>query len=186
MLLGRRSYADTSGLMICVNEIHNRNAEESFARLDVGAHTDHHAAIKDIRGGHEMRCVPKSPLLSLAFLTGVAVAAHAQSVANLPPAGTAPAAQPPAYSAPTATGPNPGNNVSIPSAPTFQKPADWDGNRNAHPYSTSGVGPNPGVNVIANNEPSKPQGGQTPAEHPYSQSGTGPQPGLNVAIPNSH
>jgi hypothetical protein len=136
----------------------------------------------------EMRYSPKTAVLSLVFLTGVAVAAHAQSVANLPPAGGAPTSiQPPASSSPLIAGPNPGTNVSISSGPAYQKPADWNSNPAYHPYSTSGVGPNPGTNVSANNEPySPPAGGDSPATHPYSQGGTGPTPGANVTIPNSH
>jgi hypothetical protein len=134
-----------------------------------------------------MRCLLKSSLLSLTLVAGAVVAAQAQSVANLPPAGAPTSVQPPAYSAPPVAGPNPGSNVSIPSAQTYQKPADWDTNPAYHPYSTSGAGPNPGSNVSANNEPyAPPSGGDSPATHPYSQGGTGPSPGSNITIPNSH
>jgi hypothetical protein len=125
----------------------------------------------------EMRYSPKTTVLSLAFLAGAAATAHAQSVANLPPAG-APSVQPPTYSTPPVAGPNAGSNVSIPSTPAYRKPTDWDSNNAYHPYSTSGAGPNPGTNVSANNEPyAPPQGGDAPATHPYSQGGTGPNPG---------
>lgn len=134
-----------------------------------------------------MRCLPKSSLLSLTLLAGAAVAAHAQSVANLPPAGTPTVVQPPAISAPPVAGPNPGSNVSIPAGQAYQKPADWNSNPAYHPYSTSGAGPNPGSNVSANNEPYTPSAaGDSPASHPYSQGGTGPSPGANVNIPSGH
>lgn len=125
-----------------------------------------------------MRCLLKSSLLGLTLSAGVAMAAHAQSVANLPPAGTAAATPAPTYAAPPVAGPNPGSNVGIPSTQAYQKPADWATNRTYHPYSSSGGGPNPGSNVSANNEPyAAPPGGETPATHPYSQTGSGPNPG---------
>jgi hypothetical protein len=125
-----------------------------------------------------MRCALQTTLFSLTLLAGLAASAYAQGVANLPPAGAPPATAPPAYSAPTVGGPNPGSNVSIPSTPSYQKPADYDSNRNYHPYSTSGGGPNPGSNVSANNEPfTPPAGADTPASHPYSPGGAGPNPG---------
>jgi hypothetical protein len=125
-----------------------------------------------------MRYSPKTTVLSLAFLAGAAVAAHAQSVANLPPAGAPAGVQPPASSAPLIAEPNPGNNVGIPGGPAYQKPADWESNSAYHPYSTSGAGPNPGTNVSANNEPyAPPPGGDAPATHPYSPGGSGPNPG---------
>lgn len=125
-----------------------------------------------------MRCLSKSSLLSVALLAGAALAAHAQSVANLPPAGAQPntAVQTPASAAPQIASPNPGSNVGIPSAARYQKPADWDSNRAYHPYSTSGAGPNPGSNVSANNEHyTPPQGGDVVG--PYSKQGDGPNPG---------
>lgn len=124
-----------------------------------------------------MRCLSKSSLLSLALLTGAAMAAHAQSVANLPPAGAQPkaAVQTPAYAPPQVASPNPGSNVNIPGTAAYQKPADWSSNPAYHPYS-SGAGPNPGRNVSANNEPyTPPPGGEAPS--PYSQKGDGPNPG---------
>jgi hypothetical protein len=134
-----------------------------------------------------MRCLRNTTLLSVTFLAGVAIAAHAQGVANLPPAGTSTGVQPPAYSSPPIAGPNPGSNVGIPSTPAYQKPADWESNRAYHPYSTSGAGPNPGSNVSANNEPyTPPSGGDSTAAHPYSQGGTGPAPGANINIPSGH
>ncbi len=126
-----------------------------------------------------MRCSQKTTFLSLVFLAGTAVAAHAQSVANLPPAGGAPTSvQPPASSAPQIAAPNPGNNVGIPGSQAYQKPADWDTNRAYHPYSTSGAGPNPGSNVSANNEAIR-LAPNTAATDPYSNrsAGTGPSPG---------
>jgi hypothetical protein len=135
----------------------------------------------------EMRCLTKTSLLSLALFSGGAIAAHAQSVANLPPAGAAAGTPSPVYSAPPVAGPNPGSNVGIASAPAYQKPADWESNRAYHPYSTSGAGPNPGSNVSANNEPyTPPPGGDSAAGHPYSQGGSGPAPGANINIPSGH
>jgi hypothetical protein len=134
-----------------------------------------------------MPCLSKSLFLGLTLAAGAALSAHAQSVANLPPAGAPASAQPPAYAAPQVASPNPGSNVSIPAGPAYQKPADWDSNRAYHPYSTSGAGPNPGSNVSANNEPyTPPAGGDSTAAHPYSQGGTGPAPGANINIPNTH
>jgi hypothetical protein len=114
----------------------------------------------------------------VALLAGAAIAAHAQSVANLPPAGAQPnAAVPaPAYAAPQVNSPNPGSNVNIPSTARYQKPADWNTNRAYHPYSTSGAGPNPGSNVSANNEP-RPLPPSAEVTAPYSQKGDGPNPG---------
>ncbi len=120
--------------------------------------------------------------LSLAVFTGAASAASAQGVANLPPAATqsAPVA-PPVYSAPQATLPNPGSGTSIPSTPTFRKPADWNSNPAYHPY-TSGTGPNPGSNVTANSEANPlPPGANVNA--PYSGKGEGPAAGANVTVP---
>ena len=58
---------------------------------------------------------PKTIVMCLAVFIGAASAASAQGVANLPPAGTQPAAVAPrAYSAPQATLPNPGGGTSIP------------------------------------------------------------------------
>jgi len=116
-----------------------------------------------------MASLVKSTVLGLGLLTGVAVAAHAQSgsVAALPPGA---AAAPPAAAAavgPSAAypGPNPGSGfyggtvaTQQPVTPSpqyvgpapgagyygtghgFQKPADWDQNASMHPY-TSGQGP---------------------------------------------
>ncbi len=133
-----------------------------------------------------MWSLTKSTLLGLGLLAGGAAAAHAQSVAKLPPAGSTPPAviQAPVYSAPQVASPNPGSNVSIPTTEHFQKPADWDTNPAYHPYSTSGMGPNPGSGVTANNEPHQPSpGSDSPARHPYSQGGTGPQPGAGSTWP---
>lgn len=132
-----------------------------------------------------MRCLPKSTVLSLAFMAGVAMAAHAQSVANLPPAGaSATPAQPPAYAAPQARGTNPGGGTGIPTAEHFQKPADWDSNRAYHPYTTSGTGPSPGAGVTANNEPTLPTGANLAAPYSSRSSGSGPSAGAGVAAPS--
>jgi len=121
----------------------------------------------------------KTTVLSLTVLAGIAATAHAQGVANLPPAGAQPATVPPAaVSAPTIGGPNPGSNVSISPSPAYQKPADYDSNRSYHPYSSSGGGPNPGSNVPANSEPYTPSANaDSLAGHPYSPGGAGPNPG---------
>ena len=125
-----------------------------------------------------MRHPLQTTVLGLTLLVGLTASAYAQGVANLPPAGAQPATAPPAYATPTLGGPNPGSNISIPSTPGFKKPADYDSNRNYHPYSTSGGGPNPGSNVSANSEPfTPPAGGDTVANHPYSPGGAGPNPG---------
>ncbi len=117
-------------------------------------------------------------VLSLVFLAGAAASAHAQSVANLPPAGT-PTLQPRASSAPQVAAPNPGSNVGIPGAEAYQKPADWDSNRTYHLYSTSGAAPNPGSNVSANNTEASPLPPTAAVNAPYSSrsAGTGPSPG---------
>lgn len=126
-----------------------------------------------------MQTIVKSGLLGLGFAVGIAAAAYAQGVANLPPAGAQPATAPAAaVSGPTIGGPNPGSNVSIANTPAYQKPADYNSNRNYHPYSSSGDGPNPGNNVPANSEPYTPSAtAELPAGHPYSPGGVGPNPG---------
>lgn len=134
-----------------------------------------------------MQYFPKSALIGVALLAGVAMTAHAQSVANLPPAGSTGGTATAPVSVPPVAGPNPGSNIGIPGTAHYQKPTDWDSNAAYHPYSTSGAGPNPGSNVSANNEPTRPApGSDTQASHPYSQGGTGPSPGANINIPNSH
>jgi len=130
-----------------------------------------------------LRHSPKTIALFLAVLTGAASAASAQGIANLPPAGTQPAAvAPPAYSAPQAALPNPGGGTGIPSIEAFQKPADWNSNRAYHPYTTTGTGPNPGNNVTANSETNPPPAGAEVIA-PYSAKGQGPNPGANVTVP---
>jgi len=126
-----------------------------------------------------MHTIVKSALLGFGLAVGAGLAAQAQSVSSLPPAGAQPATAPPvAVSAPTIGGPNPGSNVSIANTSAYHKPPDYDSNRNYHPYSSSGGGPNPGSNVPANSEPYTPSAtAESLAGHPYSPGGAGPNPG---------
>jgi hypothetical protein len=87
----------------------------------------------------------KTAALSIGLVTGVAFAAHAQSVSSLPPSGGAPqSATPPA--ATQAMVPTPGGSVNW-KEPTTQPPQDATASFNDHPYSAtmdhSGSGPKP-------------------------------------------
>jgi len=95
-----------------------------------------------------MSTIVKSMVVGLGMLT-VAAVAHAQSVANLPAQGPRASSEnavggmavaTPAPS-PTYVGPAPGAGTA-PKTQAFQKPAGWDQDVSAHPY-TSNMGPRP-------------------------------------------
>jgi hypothetical protein len=78
----------------------------------------------------------KSAVLGAALLTGMAVAAQAQSVSATPPAGAAPqqSVNPHPY------GPKPGGGKAW-KQEHYQNPPDYATNRAFHPYSMHGMGP---------------------------------------------
>ncbi len=124
-----------------------------------------------------MTSLLKSTILGVGLLTGVALAAQAQSVSSLPPGGGAPApgavTQP--YSSTQTISPNPGGNVSIPNE-HYQPPADYAANRADHPYSTS-IGPQPGSHSSGKDVPYQASAWDAqPAQHPYTTPGFGPKP----------
>jgi len=116
----------------------------------------------------------RTTLLSLGLLAGTALAAQAQSVSSLPPAGgvpSTPVAQP---SSAGPFGPNPGKNSSW-TEQHYQPPANYASDTTAHPYSTS-IGPKPGAHssgVDVHYQAT--EADSAPAAHPYSATGVGPR-----------
>ncbi len=119
----------------------------------------------------------KSTVLGLGLLAGVAATAYAQSVSSLPPTGgaTAPTTPPAVPSSTQSVFPKPGGQ-SLFQEDHYQAPADWDSNKNYHPYSTS-IGPKPGSHSSGPDEHYQAtEQDNTPARHPYTSTGTGPRP----------
>jgi hypothetical protein len=124
-----------------------------------------------------MSSLLKSTALGLGLLAGVAATAGAQSVSSLPPAGgaTAPTAPPAVTSSTQSVLPNPGGQTLFEEG-HYQVPADWDSNKNYHPYSTS-IGPKPGSHSSGQDEHYQAtEEDNTPARRPYTSTGTGPRP----------
>jgi hypothetical protein len=83
-----------------------------------------------------MYALLKSAVLGAALLTGMALAAQAQTTSASPPAGAAPqeTVRPAPY------GPKPGGSKAW-KQEHYQNPADYATNRAYHPYSMHGMGP---------------------------------------------
>jgi hypothetical protein len=93
-----------------------------------------------------MSSLVNSTAAALALLVGIAASAHAQQVADLPPAGprasslmTVPVQPKALAESPKYIGPAPGATDAAKSA-AFQKPAGYDNDVTMHPYN-AGVGP---------------------------------------------
>ena len=116
-----------------------------------------------------MSSLLKSTIMGLAFVTGIAATAYAQSVSTLPP--TSPATAPTAATPPVSSsqiGPNAGNNSTW-------KEEHYNGGKVADPYSTS-IGPQPGNQSSLQGQRYQPTGADNDsARHPYT-SNMGPKP----------
>jgi hypothetical protein len=119
----------------------------------------------------------KSTILGVGLLTGIAAAAHAQSISALPPDGGMPGqtARSPVTGSTQSFFPKPGG-AEVLKEEHYQPPADWDANKAAHPYSTS-IGPSPGSHSSGRDTHyATPPGWESATGmHPYS-SGAGPKP----------
>ena len=124
----------------------------------------------------DMSSMLKTTVLSIGLLAGTALAAQAQSVSSLPPAGGVPqtAVAQPSYT--SQLGPNPGKGSAW-SEEHYQAPADYAANPTYHPYSTS-IGPKPGANSSIQEEHYKSTDQDSASgRHPYTATGVGPKPG---------
>ena len=119
----------------------------------------------------------KSSVVSLGLLAGLAVAAQAQSVSSLPPAGGATTASPPPATSPAPTAfPRPGGNATW-QEEHYQPSAGYEADQTQHPYSTS-IGPKPGANSSIQEEHYKSTDQDSASgRHPYTATGVGPKPG---------
>ncbi len=131
-----------------------------------------------------MRGLLRSTALDLWLLAGVAATAYAQSVSSLPPTGgaTAPTTPPAVTSSTQSVLPKPGGQSLFQEdhyqvqEDHYQAPADWDSNKNYHPYSTS-IAPKPGSHSSGQGEHYQAtEQDNTPARRPYTSTGTGPKP----------
>ena len=122
-----------------------------------------------------MRSMLKSTLLGIGLLAGSTLAAQAQSVSSLPPAGGAPqtaVTQP--YDSTQSFYPKPGGNA-VWKDDHYQPPADYSSNPADHPYSTS-IGPKPGSHSSGADVPYQASTWDAaPAQHPYNSAGMGPR-----------
>ncbi len=122
-----------------------------------------------------MSSILRSTLLSVGLLAGTALAAQAQSVSSLPPAGGVPQTPVTQPSSAAIPGPNPGKNSSW-SEQHYQPPADYASNPTDHPYSTS-IGPKPGAHSSGVDVHYQATAADAaPAAHPYTATGVGPRP----------
>lgn len=123
-----------------------------------------------------MASLLKTSVLSLGLLAGAVVAAQAQSVSSLPPAGGAPQASPPPITSSTqGVFPKPGGNA-VWQDEHYQAPANYEADKVQHPYSTS-IGPKPGSHSSGQDEHYQSTDEDAlPARHPYT-GGMGPKPG---------
>jgi hypothetical protein len=121
-----------------------------------------------------MSSMLKTTVLSIGLLAGTALAAQAQSVSSLPPAGGVPqtAVAQPSYT--SQLGPNPGKGSAW-SEEHYQAPADYAANPTYHPYSTS-IGPKPGAHSSGVDvHYGATAADDAPAAHPYTAAGVGPR-----------
>ena len=121
-----------------------------------------------------MSSMLKTTVLSIGLLAGTALAAQAQSVSSLPPAGGVPqtAVAQPSYT--SQLGPNPGKGSAW-SEEHYQAPADYGANPTYHPYSTS-IGPKPGAQSSGVDvHYGATAADDAPAAHPYTAAGVGPR-----------
>ena len=121
-----------------------------------------------------MSSMLKTTVLSIGLLAGTALAAQAQSVSSLPPAGGVPqtAVAQPSYT--SQLGPNPGKGSAW-SEEHYQAPADYAANPTYHPYSTS-IGPKPGAHYSGVDvHYGATAADDAPAAHPYTAAGVGPR-----------
>jgi len=121
-----------------------------------------------------MSSMLKTTVLSIGLLAGTALAAQAQSVSSLPPAGGIPqtAVAQPSYT--SQLGPNPGKGSAW-SEEHYQAPADYAANPTYHPYSTS-IGPKPGAHSSGVDvHYGATAADDAPAAHPYTAAGVGPR-----------
>lgn len=122
----------------------------------------------------DMSSMLKTTVLSIGLLAGTALAAQAQSVSSLPPAGGVPqtAVAQPSYT--SQLGPNPGKGSAW-SEEHYQAPADYAANPTYHPYSTS-IGPKPGAHSSGVDvHYGATAADDAPAAHPYTAAGVGPR-----------
>ncbi|MGA8380931.1 MAG: hypothetical protein WB710_07360 [Stellaceae bacterium] len=125
-----------------------------------------------------MSSMLKSALLSVGLLAGTALAAQAQSVSSLPPAGSNPVVPQTAVTEPFGSNqsfyPKPGGNA-VWKDPNYHPPADYATNPADHPYSTS-IGPKPGSHSSGTDVPYRATAWDAqPAHHPYDATGMGPR-----------
>ncbi len=124
-----------------------------------------------------MSKILKSALLGVGLLAGTALAAQAQSVSSLPPAGGNPVPQSALtepYGSSQSFYPKPGGNA-VWKEPVYHTPADYATNPADHPYSTS-IGPKPGAHSSGPDVPYRATAWDAqPAHHPYDSTGVGPR-----------
>ena len=121
-----------------------------------------------------MSSILRSTLLSVGLLAGTALAAQAQSVSSLPPAGGVPQTPVTQPSSSALVGPNPGKGSSW-TEEHYQPPADYASNSTYHPYSTS-IGPKPGSHSSgADVHYQATDADAAPSAHPYTANGVGPR-----------
>ncbi len=125
-----------------------------------------------------MSSMLKSALLGVGLLAGTALAAQAQSVSSLPPAGSVQVIPQTAATAPYGSNqsyyPKPGGNA-VWKDEGYHPPADYATNPADHPYSTS-IGPKPGSHSSGVDVPYRATAWDAmPAHHPYDSAGMGPR-----------